>query len=161
MDRYRDLLEKLIKYCNVYAQVYNKELPNGTDIHISFAQIQVLEYLLENEELHQNMSEVAGRLGISNSSFSKLVNKLVGKKLLVKHHTTQNRKDVIIRVSDYGKRIYAQYSKHIMEVHFSKMFAIAEQIPLKEIQKLAQMLDAGLPCGPSDADDPPQLIRID
>ena len=82
MGEYRPFVEKLIKYANVYASIYNKEDYYGTSIPISFSQIQVLEYLLENEELNLNMSEIAGRLGISPSAFTKLVNKLTQKDLL-------------------------------------------------------------------------------
>lgn len=57
MGEYRDIVEQLIKYCNVYAAVYKKEEFMGTDIPISYAQIQIIEYLLENEELHLNMKQ--------------------------------------------------------------------------------------------------------
>ena len=73
MGEYRDIVEQLIKYCNVYAAVYKKEEFMGTDIQISYAQIQIIEYLLENEELHLNMKQLAAKLGITTSNFSKLV----------------------------------------------------------------------------------------
>ena len=38
MGEYRDIVEQLIKYCNVYAAVYKKEEFMGTDIPISYAQ---------------------------------------------------------------------------------------------------------------------------
>ena len=53
MGEYRDVVEKLIRYCNIYAAVYKKEAYRGTDVKISYSQIQVVEYLLENEELHR------------------------------------------------------------------------------------------------------------
>jgi DNA-binding MarR family transcriptional regulator len=65
-----------MRYCNIYAGVYKKEMTHGTNVSFSYAQIQVLEYLLENEELNQNMSCIATRLGITFSTFSKVVNKL-------------------------------------------------------------------------------------
>lgn len=111
MGEYRDIVEQLIKYCNVYAAVYKKEEFMGTDIPISYAQIQIIEYLLENEELHLNMKQLAAKLGITTSNFSKLVNKLESKGLLQKYHAANNRKEVIIQVTEYGKKVYADYLK--------------------------------------------------
>ena len=45
MGEYREFVEQLIKYCNYYAASYKKERCYGTEIPISFAQIQIVEYL--------------------------------------------------------------------------------------------------------------------
>jgi DNA-binding MarR family transcriptional regulator len=82
MGEYRDVVEALIRYCNVYAASYKPEAMNYNGISFSFSQIQVLEYLLENEERNENMSAIAKRLGISRSNFTKIVNRLAGKGLL-------------------------------------------------------------------------------
>ncbi|WMJ81522.1 helix-turn-helix domain-containing protein [Clostridium sp. MB40-C1] len=100
MRKYRNFVEKIIKFGNSYAQSYKTEYNYNTSIKFSASQLQVVEYILENEENHQNMSEIASRLGISPSAFSKNVNKMVKKGLLEKFHTSDNRKDVIIKVSD-------------------------------------------------------------
>lgn len=144
MGEYRAFVEKLNKYANVYASMYNKEDYYGTSIPISISQIQVLEYLLENEELNQNMSEIAGRLGISPSAFTKLVNKLTQKDLLEKFYMEGNRKNIIIRVTDHGRRLYQNYSNYIYEKSFSKMFHAGEGLPKKYLPVVAKMLDAGI-----------------
>lgn len=61
---------KVYKICEYICAVYKKEALYGTDIPISFEQVQVLEYLLENEQLNQNMSMIASRLGITPSNFT-------------------------------------------------------------------------------------------
>ncbi len=65
--------------------------------------MQVLSILLENEQLNQNMSMIASRLGITPSNFTRIVNKLSGKKLLEKYYVEGNRKNIVIRVTDFGK----------------------------------------------------------
>lgn len=161
MGSYREMVEKLIKYCNVYASVYNREMAHGAEIDFSFSQIQVVEYLLENEDLHQNMSEIASRLGISLSAFSKLVNRLMKKGLLEKFHTRENQKNVIVKVTDFGRKVYGEYSDFILKTHFSKMFEIADALPHEDIPIIAAMLDAGIhvPQNPRPK-DPPVLIPI-
>ena len=41
MGEYRDIVEQLIKYCNVYAAVYKKEEFMGTDIPLSLIHISL------------------------------------------------------------------------------------------------------------------------
>ena len=65
MGEHRDVVEALIHYCNIYAGVYRIEKMEFLGITYSYAQIQVLEYLLENEERNENMSSIAHRLGIT------------------------------------------------------------------------------------------------
>ena len=160
MREYRDVVEQLIKYCNVYAAAYKKEGIPGTDIPISYAQIQVIEYLLENEELHQNMKQIAMRLGITTSNFSKLVNKLEQKQLLEKFHTADNRKEVIIQVTEYGRRVYQEYSDYIYREHFSKMFEAAKDIPKECLPLIADMLGAPYKNANCKKKETPVLIPI-
>lgn len=160
MGDYRDIVEQLIKYCNVYASLYNKEMPNSTGVSFSFAQIQVVEYLLENEDLNQNMMTIAARLGISVSTFSKLVSRLVKKELLQKYHVEGNRKDVIIRVTDEGRRIYNEYAQVISKHHFAPMFDAAGEIPREYLPLFANMLRAGLPAEIKDKKKKARLIPI-
>ena len=144
MGAYRGLLEKLIRYCNVYASVYKEEVDYGLAEPFSFAQIQVLEYLLENEELNQNMSTIACRLGISLSTFSKMVSKLVDKGLLEKFYLEGNRKNIVVRVSAKGRELYGEYAQRVLEQHFSHMFEMLNTIPDDYIGVFAQALDRPL-----------------
>ena len=84
MGEYREMVEALIHYCNIYAAAYKVEKMEFQGVSYSYAQIQVLEYLLENEERNENMSAIAARLGITRSNFTKIVNRLVAKGLLDK-----------------------------------------------------------------------------
>lgn len=109
MGRYRNLVEAMIGMGNAYYRVYK-----GTQFirehQMSPAQLQVMEYILENEDHNENMSEIAERLSISQSSFSKITNQLVKNGFLEKYYTESNRKNIIIKVSDYGKQCYEEYS---------------------------------------------------
>ena len=140
MGEYRDVVEGLIHYCNVYAGVYKKEQTHGTNVSFSFAQIQVLEYLLENEELNQNMSCIATRLGITFSTFSKVVNKLESKGLLEKYFLEGNKKNIVVRVSELGRQVYATYSEEILRTHFSGMFEVLKDIPKEYLPVFAKAL---------------------
>lgn len=99
----------MISMCNAYYEIYKIEFLH--DAHLSPSQLQVLEYILENEEKNDNMSAIAKRLSIPPSSFSKIVNGLVKCGFLNKYHTASNSKNVIVKVSDYGKQCYVEYSQ--------------------------------------------------
>lgn len=144
MGKNRGFVEKLIRYANLYASIYKKEDYYGTKIPISFAQVQVLEYLLENEELNQNMSMIATRLGITPSNFTKIVNKLVKKGLLQKFYIEGNLKNVVIRVTKEGKELYEDYSKYIYEISFSKMFKEMEDVPEEYMNTFAKGMEAAI-----------------
>ncbi len=143
----RYFVERLIKFANIYANLYNKENNYGTNVRISFAQVQVIEYLLENEELNQNMAMIAGRLGISASNFTKLVHKLEEKDLLEKYYAENNKKNIIIRVSETGRRVYADYSEYIVENYFSEIFDITSKVPKEYLAMFSDILEVGLRTG--------------
>ena len=92
MGDYREVVEALIHYCNIYAAAYKVEKMEYRGVRYSYAQIQVLEYLLENEERNENMSAVAGRLGITRSNFTKIVNRLAAKGIVEKDYMPGSRR---------------------------------------------------------------------
>ncbi len=129
MGEYRDIVEALIHYCNRYSAAYKAEKMELFGTSFSFAQIQVLEYLLENEDYHQNMSQIAERLGISRSNFTKIVSRLEAKGLVEKQPVEKNRKELKVCVNEKGRKLYSEYSSQILEKHFSFMFDALKEIP--------------------------------
>jgi len=142
LGEYRDIIEKLIRFSNGYSSVLHKKQYLGTDIAISFAQIQVVEYILENENYMQNMSTIAYRLGISYSTFSKLANALVEMGLLEKFNISGNRKDIIIQATAYGKEQYLKYAAFMEEFWFKRIAEAGSAIPKEYLKDVANMLDA-------------------
>ncbi len=129
MGEYRDIVEALIHYCNRYSAAYKVENMELYGTKFSFAQIQVLEYLLENEELCENMSRIASRLGISRSNFTKIVSKLEAKGLVDKIPVGQSKKELQVFVNERGRKLYKEYASQILSKHFSFMFNSLKEIP--------------------------------
>ena len=162
MGEYRDLVEKLIRYCNQYAQCYNIEQSFNTAVKFSFSQLQVMEYILENEECRENMAAIAARLGVPPSTFSKNVKRMMEKGLLEKYHSGSNRKDIIIRVSDLGRQSYEQYSKFVYDNGFARAFGILDAVPKEYIALFAQSLDtSGNTDSGSDSKREEPLVKIE
>ncbi|HIU03350.1 MAG TPA: winged helix-turn-helix transcriptional regulator [Candidatus Onthocola gallistercoris] len=141
LGEYREFTEKLIKFGNAYAAMYKNENDYACEVKFSSTQLQVMEYILENEERHQNMAEMASRLAMSPSAFSKNVTKMVAKGMLEKYHTSRNKKDVIVQVTEFGRKAYREYVACVYEVSFKDMFKIMDNIPKEYIDMFCQVLD--------------------
>lgn len=141
MGEKRALLEAIIKFANVYAGVLTKKFI-GKDTKLSFSQIQVIEYLLEDEECNKKMVDVAERLGVTRSCFSKNVKTLEKKGLLEKYHPEDNRKNIFIKVTDRGKAIYEDYSKNIATNIFRELLENDQEISDADMDKFIILLNS-------------------
>lgn len=128
MGKNREVVEALIRYCNIYAGVYRTEKMSFRGITYSYAQIQVLEYLLENEERGENMSCIAHRLGITRSNFTKIINRLSQKGLVEKTRMPGSRRDINVCVNELGRVLYEDYTKGILKRHFEPMFQSLDKL---------------------------------
>ncbi|MBR5342510.1 MAG: MarR family transcriptional regulator [Oscillospiraceae bacterium] len=144
MGEYREVVEALIHYCNIYAAAYKIEKMEYEGVSYSYAQIQVLEYLLENEERNENMSAIAARLGITRSNFTKIVNRLVAKGLLEKDYMPGSRKELKLSVNALGRELYEDYSRDILRWHFSPMFRELSRIDSKDTPAIRDALYAAM-----------------
>ena len=95
MGPYRPLVEEYIKASNRYARNYRDTNMEIEGIPLSAATVQVLEYILENEEEQLPMVRLAERLGVTRGAFSKTAALLCSQGLVEKRHPEQS-----------GKRIY-------------------------------------------------------
>lgn len=144
MGEYRDVVEALIHYCNIYAGAYKLEKQQFQGIPYSYAQIQVLEYLLENEERGDHMSAIASRLGISRSNFTKIVNRLESKGLVEKRSRPGNRKELLVTVRPLGRLLYEDYAREILRWHFAPMFDELAQVPPEQREHMSKALLAAM-----------------
>lgn len=141
MGKYRNFLEQLIRFGNLYAQAYKVEDSYTESTSFSPAQIQIMECILENEDNNLKMAEIASNLGITPSSFSKNIKKMTEKGLLEKYHTNHNKKDVIIRVSPFGRKLYEDYVRFAYDRAYKEIFQILDQIPAEYIEQFTRILE--------------------
>ena len=149
MGEYRELVSSNIRSMNAYAHYFTYRSSFGTDAFFSLSEIQVIEYILENEELNLPMGQVAARLGISVSNFSRIVKKLTGEGFLEKYYLNGNRKNIIIKVSEFGRKTYNQYANFVYEGLFKRMFALYDSIPKEYWSTLIEISNLGAQLPPS------------
>lgn len=109
MGKYHDVVEAMVSMGNAYGQVANTEI-FGDKIKFTPTQLQLMGYIIESEELNQNMARIAQRFSFTQSNFSKMIKQLDQKGLIEKYHTVNNSKNIIIRASALGKQIYEEYT---------------------------------------------------
>ncbi len=156
MGQNREVVEALIHYCNIYAGVYRIEKMSFQDIRYSYAQIQVLEYLLENEERNDNMSAIAQRLGITRSNFTKIISRLSNKGLVEKVRMPGSRRDYNVVVNDLGRELYEDYAKGILKRHFEPMFRDLDKLSPEAREYVRDALFHALQGNRAKADGPKQ-----
>lgn len=140
MGKYRDVVEAMVRYGNAYS--YAVTIKGViSDPPINSLQLQVLEYLIENEERHDNMSQIANRLHIHMSTFSKTVRQLEAFGLLERYHMNGNRKNVIIVVTDLGKELYEQYASGPKTEVWKKTFEMLDKLDDESVEALVNILD--------------------
>ena len=108
-------------------------------IDLSAAQIQTLEYIMENE--NTKMSDIARKLGVTRSTFSKNAKNLIDKGLLKKYRREDNKKDIYLFATDFGKEVYHQYTDFVYNNWYQELFKIADTVPQEYLDKFEQMLD--------------------
>ena len=128
MGEHRGVVEALIHYCNIYAAVCRRETLCYGGVRYSYMQIQVLEYLLENEDRGDNMASIAKRLGITRSNFTKIIGKLAEKGMVQKRCLPGCRRDLSVEVTPFGRELYEDYSAGVYKRHFAPMFAELDKL---------------------------------
>ena len=143
MGEYRDMIEAVIGLANSYNQICNYKVfsDRSGNIKLTATEVQIIEYVLENEERNENMSAIAQRLSISQSTFSKKVKQLVQMGLLERYCTATNRKNIVIKVSEAGKNFYNYYAQSKQVDAWHEMFKELDKIDKESIQSFTNALN--------------------
>lgn len=129
MGEHRALIEEYIKASNRYARNYRTVYFEFEGIPLCSATVQVLEYILENEEERMPMSRLAERLGVTRGAFSKIAAQLNKQGLVEKHHPEDSDKEYVLTLTEKGRRIYDSYSVAVAERVFAPIFRELDKMP--------------------------------
>ena len=75
MGRYRPLVAELVRHSNITQRLSATRFSVADDICLNSQEWQVFEYILEHsdDDAYMNMNMISERLGIAQSTFSKIV----------------------------------------------------------------------------------------
>lgn len=122
------VMEALIRCCNIYAGEYREERLEYMGVCYSFSQIQVIAYLIENEERGENMAAIAKRLGVTRSNFTKIIKRLERKGIVEKKCIPGCKRDHCVEVTAFGRELYDNYCKSVLRTRFTAMFREFEKL---------------------------------
>ena len=141
MGRYRDIVRALICFGNTS----NRSGGNGFDavegIRLKRLEYQILEYICEHEDDNRIMSDISSSLGIVQSSVTKASNKLLKEKLIGKYRLSGNLKNIILKPTEKGKRVYDEIRKRDVEPVFRPLFDQLSSLSVDDLSKITSAID--------------------
>lgn len=145
MGRYRHLIESIVRHRNAFARVMNAKTEKFGDISMSIVEWEVLEYIIEHENDDSSMAQLSERLMIPSSSFSKISKTLCSYGLIEKYQMVNNRKNIILKPSDLGRKFYNDRASDLQEQIFDAFFKELENVSDEDLNHFAVALDAICP----------------
>ena len=140
LREYRDVVASIYRAGNAYSIMCKRDTLGDT-VAFSPYEVQIMETVMEYEDGNKNMSWYAHKMGLSTSTYSKYVKKLVSKGLLEKYRTSDNRKNVILRVSPLGKKEYETYSAKAEKRWFKELFEKMDGMTPEELHDFQAIID--------------------
>lgn len=139
MGRYRPFIATLVKFSNVVQRISGQSysLPGG--VCLTLQEWEVFEYILEHQEDDACMNSISDRLGIAQSTFSKIAKSLCILGLVERYQAENNRKNIILRPSERGQEIYAAQADMIRQNYLAAVF---DQLNVLDDDQLATITDA-------------------
>ena len=144
MGRYRELVEALVLHGNVVMRTQGVVTDIGEGILLKPQQWQILEYIVNNKDKIFNMIDISYRLNIPQSTFSKTVKLLHEYGLVEKYQAVNNRKNIFLRPTEKGLRIYKSHTENRVRPFFQGFFEALRDVSdddLHAISKAMETLD--------------------
>lgn len=140
LGEHEGFISELMRFGNAYALNYNTERDLGLGIKLSASEVQMMECIISSEDEYLKMAEIAAKMGIPASTFSKNIKKMMEKGFIEKYHLSNNKKEIIVRVSDYGRTIYEKYCRIVTDSLYGEVFRRLDEIPPEYEAKLTAIL---------------------
>ena len=141
MGRYRPLVAQLVRHSNVVQRASTRRTPLAEGIALTPPEGQVFEYILEHQEDDACMNCISERLGLAQSTFSKITKYLCELGLVDKYQAESNRKNIILRPSELGIELYARHSADIDREMFGSFFEALSSLGDEQLAQFTAALE--------------------
>ena len=148
MGRYRPLVAALVLHANVVNRGLSMCSDIGDGIMLNPQEWQVLEFVIEHSDSYFSMIEISRELGIPQSSFSRIVKTIQDYKLISKYQVAGNRKNIVLRPTEYGKSLYSKRVGSSSSIGFNSFFEELDSLSddcIKTFTRALNHLTLGLP----------------
>ena len=121
----------------MHMEMVDKLNAMASDGNINISHLVILEFLKEKKS--SNMSELSKTLKLTMSAATAIVDKMVELKLVLRHHSKEDRRVVEVEPTDKGKKTAVKFARHrltmIKEV-FSALTESDKKIYLRLLKKI-------------------------
>lgn len=159
LGTHEEFISELMRFGNAYALNYNTERDLGLDVKLSASEVQMMECVMNSEDKYLKMAKIAAQMGIPKSTFSKNIKKMVDKGLIEKYHMSDNKKEIIVRVSDYGRQLYEKYCEIVIRSLYGEVFHRLDELPSECEAKVTEIIS--IIAQENSRTAKPKLERID
>ena len=136
--KHRAVVAAYYRSANAYNVLSRKK--NLSSKGLTPLEIQILEHITEHSGENRNMKWFAQCLVVSTSTFTNRVNELTKAGLVAKYFTEDNRKNIILRVTDKGNAAYDEYTAFVQQ-YFSPVFEELNKLSEEELAIVARALN--------------------
>ena len=97
------LIDLFLNILHLYSIIGRKPKDYGTGDLLYFTEVHTIMVVAGNEEV--NMTKLAEIMGVTKGAISQTIRKLVNKNLIIRTNIN-NRKEINLRLSEKGKRVF-------------------------------------------------------
>ena len=141
MGRYREIVAALILHGNVAIRAQSNILEIADGIRLKHQHWEIFEYIVEHRDKAFNMVEISYNLSVPPSTFSKTVKLLCEYGLVEKHKENNNKKNIFLRPTDYGLRIYRKVSLSQVQPSLQPFFDALQAVSDEDLHSFSQALE--------------------
>ena len=132
----KDLLERFVRLVNKYNALGKHPMTYGTQHKFHHSERHMLDIVGDDPGL--NLTEFAKAVGVTKGAISQVVSKLEKKGALIRFKSDDNDKEVLVRLTQQGKQIYAHHQS-VNEESINHLWCELKKHPEDKIEFLTQM----------------------
>ena len=124
---------------NIFSH-YDKKISSSSNISLNAQQWQTLECIIEFEDENRNMFFMANQIGVPKSTFSKNVKLLVDSGLVDRYRQSNNRKDIILKPSEKGRKYYKTHSEILLKKGWKIPFSVLDKLSDENMSTMEEFM---------------------
>lgn len=138
MSKKHDLIKKIVQIdSELRLIIYN---PETIEVYpLGRRQLHALTTLREVGVV--NMTRLANEINVSNQQLTKLVDVLVKKKMVKRIYNEDNRREILLKITEAGEEYLANISESI-QTYIKKLFVKGGKYSLKDFEDAVSKLEA-------------------
>lgn len=142
MGRYRDITASLISFSNEMTRRVSVRGEAAEGVFLSAQEWQLLECIIEHDDENLIMADFWQLLSIPQSSLSKMAKRLFSEGLVEKFRLRSNQKNIILRPSEKGLRVYRLCCERYIGPLFDNLFNGLDSLSDEQLAEFTAAMDS-------------------